>query len=485
MLIIREKNNYNFASIPIAMKCKYLALTLSFILSLSAQAQSVQNALSFDGTNDYIDCGNNASVQITGNQITLEAWIYPTSWKSAIWQGNIIAKEQNGGGNDNGFMLRAGNNGSLNLTLGSGSWSELISSTNVLSLNTWQHIAGTYDGSYLRLYINGNPIDSMAANININNSTSLLYIGDNGSGARHFPGIIEEVRIWNVSRTKSELLAKMNDDLCGNEVGLVANYRMNQGLAGGTNAISVLNDETGINNGTLLNFTLSGAISNFVNGQNLTASTTQTTIFDTICNGDVYILGNQSITMAGTYSEIFAAANGCDSTVNLTLATGTAINILVNANRKDSLYSINQNPQATYQWFDCNTQSQILGATSSTFMPTYTGTFSVIITESGCSDTSFCIAGNNGSGLGLADLAFTSVDVYPQPVSQSLQINLSYTASELSLVLVNSSGSKVIEKQFETCNSLKLDCSDLKAGFYILSLEIEGKSFRRKIIIED
>jgi hypothetical protein len=485
MFIAWEKNNYNLAFRLQAMKIRILGFALSLVLSLSAQAQSAQNALSFDGVNDYIDCGNNASIQITGNQITLEAWIYPTSWKSAIWQGNIIAKEQNGGGNDNGFMLRAGNNGSLNLTLGNGGWSELISSTNVLSLNTWQHIAGTYDGSYLRLYVNGNPIDSLAANININNSTSLLYIGDNGSNARHFPGIIEEVRIWNVERTKSELLAKMNDDLCGNELGLVANYRMNQGLAGGTNAISVLNDATGVNNGTLRNFTLSGATSNFVNGQNLTTSTTLTTISDTICNGDVYILGSQNITSAGTYSEIFAAANGCDSTVNLTLVTGQAINILVNANRKDSLYTINQNPLASYQWFDCGSQSQIIGATSSTFMPLFIGTFSVIITEGGCSDTSFCIAGNNGSGVGLADLAFTAVDVYPQPASQSLQVDLSYTVPELSLILFNSSGYQVMEKQFATCNSINLDCSGLKAGLYILQLEIEGERFQRKIVVED
>ncbi|PTM01860.1 MAG: hypothetical protein DA405_13345, partial [Bacteroidetes bacterium] len=180
------------------MKTRFLGIAMSCFLSLSAQAQIVQNALSFDGTNDYVDCGNNASVQITGNQITLEAWIYPTSWKSLVWQGNIIAKEQNGFGNDNGYMLRAGNNGSLNLTLGSGSWSELISATNTLTLNTWQHVAGTYDGSYLRLYVNGNVVDSMAANITISNSSSTLFIGDNGSGARYFPGTVDEVRIWNI-----------------------------------------------------------------------------------------------------------------------------------------------------------------------------------------------------------------------------------------------------------------------------------------------
>lgn len=456
---------------------------MSCFLSLSAQAQIVQNALSFDGTNDYVDCGNNASVQITGNQITLEAWIYPTSWKSLVWQGNIIAKEQNGFGNDNGYMLRAGNNGSLNLTLGSGSWSELISATNTLTLNTWQHVAGTYDGSYLRLYVNGNVVDSMAANINISNSSSTLYIGDNGSGARHFPGTVDEIRIWNIARTRSEIQARMNDELCGNETGLVLNYQMNQGLAGGTNALTTLIDDTGVNNGTLYNFTLSGTSSNFVIGRNLMPSTSITNISDTICNGAVYVLGSQNITSAGTYTEIFPAANGCDSTVNLNLATAPAINVLVNANKPDSMYTINQNPGVTYQWYDCATGQHFPGATLSYFQPTYTGTFAVIISEYGCSDTSFCIAGNNGSGVGLASLAFTTVDVYPQPAGNELKIDLAYTVQRLGLQIFNSSAALVAEASYTNCQSITFDSSKLESGFYFLKLHLDGAIVERKIAI--
>tara|TARA_R110001592_G_scaffold68626_2_gene210368 strand:+ start:63397 stop:64800 length:1404 start_codon:yes stop_codon:yes gene_type:complete len=466
------------------MKTRFIGIAISCFLSLSAQAQIVQNALSFDGTNDYVDCGNNASVQITGNQITLEAWIFPTSWKSLIWQGNIIAKEQNGFGNDNGYMLRAGNNGSLNLTLGSGSWSELISATNTLSLNTWQHVAGTYDGSYLRLYVNGNVVDSMAANINISNSSSTLFIGDNGSGARHFPGTVDEVRIWNIARTRSEIQARMNDELCGNETGLVLNYKMNQGLAGGTNAITTLLDDTGVNNGTLYNFTLSGTSSNFVVGRNLMASTSITNISDTICNGAVYVLGSQNITSAGTYTEIFPAANGCDSTVNLNLATAPAINVLVNANKPDSMYTINQNPGVTYQWYDCATGQHFPGATLSYFQPTYTGTFAVIISEYGCSDTSFCIAGNNGSGVGLASLAFTTVDVYPQPAGNELKIDLPNALGIMELAVYNLQGQLIYQKSLFSGTQLQLNCTAWKSGLYILRLTSDEKSIEKKLLIQ-
>lgn len=466
------------------MKKRYLGLLLSSFLGFFAHSQIVQNALSFDGTNDYVDCGNNPSLQITGNQISLEAWIYPSSWKPLIWQGNIIAKEQNGFGNDNGFMLRAGNNGSLNLTLGSGSWSELISATNVLSLNTWQHVAGTYDGSYLRLYVNGVAVDSMAANISINNSTSLLYIGDNGSGARNFPGIIDEVRIWDVARSRAEIVAKMNEDLCGNDLGLVANYRMNQGIAGATNALSTLIDETGINNGTLRNFSLSGNSSNFVNGQALASSTFQDTIADTICNGQNYQLGAQTLSTAGFYNEVFQAANGCDSTVYLNLAVGAPINILVNANKPDSMYAINQSPTASYQWYDCATGQHFPGATQSYFQPSYTGNFAVIISEGNCSDTSFCIAGNSGSGVGLPSIAFTAVDVYPQPAGNELKIDLPYTVQRLGLQIFNSSAALVAEASYTNCQSISFDSSKLERGFYFLKLHLDGEIVERKVAID-
>src|SRR5690606_34749037 len=89
----------------------------------------------------------------TGNTITLEAWIYPTAWRTNSWQGNIINRELPGFG---GYMLRCGANGSLSFNLGNGTnWMEVISATNALTLNTWQHVAGTYDGTTLRIYRDG------------------------------------------------------------------------------------------------------------------------------------------------------------------------------------------------------------------------------------------------------------------------------------------------------------------------------------------
>jgi hypothetical protein len=121
--------------------------------SSSSVATPLENALSFDGTDDRVNCGQSASVNITGNTITLEAWIYPTAWKTSSWQGNIINRELGAFG---GYMLRCGATGTLSFNFGNGTaWYEVQSSINALTLNTWQHVAGTYDGTTLRIYVNG------------------------------------------------------------------------------------------------------------------------------------------------------------------------------------------------------------------------------------------------------------------------------------------------------------------------------------------
>jgi hypothetical protein len=243
---------------------KIVKHTLPLVLGLTSLGLSAQNhCLNFDGTNDRVDCGNASSVQITGSSITLEAWIYPTSWQPNFWQGNIINKELNGP--NNGYMLRVGGGGFLNFNLGSGVWNELTSSTAVLTLNTWQHIAGVYDGSYLRLYVNGVATDSLAATMSIANATGKnLTIGDWSSIGRHFEGSIDEARVWNVARSTSDIQNSMNSELC-NQAGLVAYYKFNQGIAQGNNSsIIQLIDASGNNNhGTLTSFALTGPFSNW------------------------------------------------------------------------------------------------------------------------------------------------------------------------------------------------------------------------------
>ena len=82
---------------------------------------------------------------------------------------------------------------------------------------------------------------------------------------RNIDAVIDEVRIWNIARTESEINNNISSELSLPQTGLVAYYKFNQGISGGNNSTETnLTDETGDNNGTLSDFALNGTNSNWV-----------------------------------------------------------------------------------------------------------------------------------------------------------------------------------------------------------------------------
>ena len=80
----------------------------------------------------------------------------------------------------------------------------------VLAANTWSHIAGTYDGATVKLYVNGVLAGSQAVTGNILTSTGALRIGGNAVWGEYFAGLIDEVRIYNTALTQTQIQADMN-----------------------------------------------------------------------------------------------------------------------------------------------------------------------------------------------------------------------------------------------------------------------------------
>lgn len=305
------------------------------LLMTSLVMANAQNTLDFDGTNDYVDMGNDTSLQISGKYITLEAWIYPTSWKTNAYDGNIIAKEYNT--SNYGYMLRCGAGGKLNFALGDGSWHEITTSSTVLSLNTWQHVAGTFDGSMMRLYLNGAAIDSLSFNGNISKTSSNnLYIGAHLTYSRYYQGQIDEVKIWNICRTQSEISNGMNNEFCSKQTGLVGYYKFNQGKAGQNNPnVKKLNDLSGKgNNGTLYNFGLNGTSSNWIKGKNFIKSVSNASDTIDVCNGYISPSRRFTWTKSGTYQDTIPTYFfGCDSaiTIHLTIRKASTYTFSVHA----------------------------------------------------------------------------------------------------------------------------------------------------------
>ena len=191
-------------------------------------------ALQFDGTDDLLNCGNGSSLQITGNKITLEAWINVNEFKSQPFAGSVIVKDQ--GSNSSGYMIRCGGNGIINFNLGNGSWHEINSPANSIQLNSWHHVATTYDGSAMKIFIDGElSAQTNIAGLTIGNAVnSNLFVGESPAfPGRVFNGKIDEVRIWNAARTQSQIQSTMNTILSSEyysspDSGLVGYWRMDE-----------------------------------------------------------------------------------------------------------------------------------------------------------------------------------------------------------------------------------------------------------------
>ncbi|HLF70803.1 MAG TPA: LamG domain-containing protein, partial [Dehalococcoidia bacterium] len=164
-------------------------------------------ALNFDGINDQVDINDSNSLDLT-NGMTLEAWVRPTA--SGGWR-TIVLKEQTGG-----LVYALYGNTSLNkpsgeLATAAGGFD--TNGTAALALNTWTHLATTYDGSVLSLYVNGVLVSSRTVGGAIMVSTGKLRIGGNAIWGEFYKGRIDEVRIYSRALSAAEISADMNTPL--------------------------------------------------------------------------------------------------------------------------------------------------------------------------------------------------------------------------------------------------------------------------------
>lgn len=162
----------------------------------------VNGCASFDG-GDYIDAGTDQSLNITGD-ISISAWIYPISLPSQ----SFIVERRTGGNGDVPYWLQTTNN-RLVFGLYSDGWRRQ-SSTALLNLNQWNHVAAVADGSSLWLYVNGQRETYSFPYTGVSSPTGTVAIGRSNTQNRYWFGSLDELKIYNTALTAEQVKQDMN-----------------------------------------------------------------------------------------------------------------------------------------------------------------------------------------------------------------------------------------------------------------------------------
>ncbi len=160
---------------------------------------ALDGALAFDGNGDYVDFGNNPVFDIT-EQVTLAIWV------NANDMGNGEHNAWLGKG-DTTYAIKHQNNNRIEFFIYSGDWQSVFYEGNVENLNgEWHHMAGTFDGTELMLYVDGEPGPPTAFSGPIGTANYNVTLADNSQErGRYFDGMLDDARIYNRALTQEEI----------------------------------------------------------------------------------------------------------------------------------------------------------------------------------------------------------------------------------------------------------------------------------------
>lgn len=164
----------------------------------------IENATDFDGSTTYVDTNdNNAFDFVTTDDFTIQFWIYPTSWDASE---RIMSNDDGANGWQ---IIKQTSSGNTVQFWGNGG--TVVTSTDTITLNDWNHILITSEAGSIKIYTNddGTPYSGSTT---ISASSSDLWIGTDPSGpSNYLDGKLDEVAIYNRALTSTEISLLYNE----------------------------------------------------------------------------------------------------------------------------------------------------------------------------------------------------------------------------------------------------------------------------------
>jgi hypothetical protein len=429
------------------------------------QIGAVNRAYHFNGVNSYISVQNSPSIQINSISQSISFWVKIPSIPNPINEHALFEKmDQNlnidpTGGSAKGFKISfSGTNLCYGIKNGSGNnWGNSTIPNNLINLNSFQHVVFSNDGSSIRSYLNGVLINttSLPIGASLGLNTNNFYMGketwmSNGTPMDLFNGDLDEIGIWSRALTQQEITVLYQ----GCNVTATITPQSNTTFCQG--GFVTLNASTGTNytyewykNGQLINgassntyqATTSGSYTVKVIDGACSATSSQTSITvnplptavitpqssTTFCSGNSVLL-NASTANGNTYewfknSVLIPSASNSSYSANQSGSytvkiyngtcntTSSATNVTVNPSPTASIntsgsttfcqggfVTLTASGGGTYQWNNSSISASINATTG--------GTYSVIVTNNGCTSTaSQLVTVNPNPSVSLTSLA--------------------------------------------------------------------------------
>ena len=192
-----------------------------------------------------------------------------------------------------------------------------------------------------------------------------------------------------------------------------------------------------------------------------------------LCFGESIVVGENTYTSTGVYTDLFATVAGCDSIVTTFVNVNDAVNVDVEI---DGFVLEAQSMSGEFQWIMCEPFVEIADANDHTYEAVANGYYAVIVNEDGCADTSDCYLINTIGIEEMNEIA-NEISVYPNPSQGITTINF-MGKEEGELIIYNATGAIVLQQKIIS-KTTTVDLSSHSEGIYLIVL-ISDTTFQIK-----